>query len=119
MDIKKYICPVCNNAFNENDDAVFCPECGTPHHRECWKTNGKCFNEHLHGTAENIESTFKKPEEKTSFLKPEEPLKVEIADEEKKSHLPFSIEIKNPDIKINPAQTFLIEGKYINFSNFP
>ena len=38
-------------------------------------------------------------------------MKVEIEDEEKKSHLPFSIEIKNPDIKINPAQTFLFEGK--------
>ena len=111
MDIKKYICPVCNVPFNENDDAVFCPDCGTPHHRECWKISGKCFNEQLHGTAENIENTFKKPEEKTIFSKPEDPLKVEIEDDEKKPHLPFSIEIKNPEISINPAQTFLIEGK--------
>ncbi|MEE1279818.1 MAG: RING finger protein [Oscillospiraceae bacterium] len=37
-------CPVCGNAFSESDDIVVCPECGTPHHRECFKNNGKCAN---------------------------------------------------------------------------
>lgn len=60
MDFKKYFCPVCGNDFAEEDDVVFCPECGTPHHRECWNNTGHCFNENLHGSSENIDATFKK-----------------------------------------------------------
>lgn len=41
-------CPVCEHVFNENDDVVVCPECGTPHHRECWHNAGGCKNEPLH-----------------------------------------------------------------------
>lgn len=41
-------CPVCNEKFNNNDDVVVCPVCGTPHHRECWQNNGKCINEEKH-----------------------------------------------------------------------
>ena len=41
-------CPVCGNAFSEGDDIVVCPECGTPHHRECFKQNGKCANFEWH-----------------------------------------------------------------------
>ncbi|MDE6124359.1 MAG: DUF2628 domain-containing protein [Eubacterium sp.] len=43
-------CPVCGNAFAEGDDVVTCPDCGTPHHRECYKELGKCANKNLHGT---------------------------------------------------------------------
>ena len=50
MDYKGQICPVCNNRFENNDDVVVCPECGTPHHRECYFENGKCANENLHNT---------------------------------------------------------------------
>jgi len=108
MDIKNYICPVCNNAFNDGDDAVFCPECGTPHHRECWQKNGRCFNEHLHGS-QGIENTFKK-EEKPVEIKAEEPFSTEIKEEQKKFG-PLTLEIKEPMLKINPSQTFLIDGK--------
>ncbi len=31
-----YICPVCMKKFTETDDIAVCPECGTPHHRECY-----------------------------------------------------------------------------------
>lgn len=41
-------CPVCNRCFEEGDDVVFCPECGTPHHRECYQLSGHCVNEGLH-----------------------------------------------------------------------
>lgn len=41
-------CVYCNNAFTENDDVVVCPECGSPHHRDCWKEKGECANTHLH-----------------------------------------------------------------------
>ena len=27
------VCPVCKKQFEDGDDIVVCPECGTPHHR--------------------------------------------------------------------------------------
>lgn len=41
-------CLVCNQTFKDGDDVVVCPECGTPYHRECYKSTGKCINEELH-----------------------------------------------------------------------
>lgn len=43
-------CPVCGRHFGEQDDIVTCPECGAPHHRACWKSEGHCHFENLHGT---------------------------------------------------------------------
>jgi hypothetical protein len=41
-------CIICGNAFVKDDDIVVCPECGTPYHRACYKTAGKCVNTELH-----------------------------------------------------------------------
>ena len=41
-------CPVCQKYFHADDDVVVCPECGTPHHRECYESLGHCYNEKLH-----------------------------------------------------------------------
>lgn len=41
-------CPVCDKEFNENDDIVVCPVCGTPHHRECYAQNGGCAHAQWH-----------------------------------------------------------------------
>lgn len=41
-------CPVCRHRFTENDDIVVCPVCGTPHHRDCYVSNGGCANDSLH-----------------------------------------------------------------------
>ncbi len=41
-------CPVCGIVMKESDDVVVCPECATPHHRECWFKNGRCTNAELH-----------------------------------------------------------------------
>ena len=43
-------CPVCGREFAEGDDIVVCPECGTPHHRDCYNYAGKCVNSGLHKT---------------------------------------------------------------------
>ena len=43
-------CPVCGGVFKDGDDIVVCPECATPHHRECWHSNGCCVNSELHST---------------------------------------------------------------------
>ncbi len=56
-------CPVCNNIFKDDDDIVVCPECGTPHHRECYKENGKCGNHEKHYDGYNWEATFMQPED--------------------------------------------------------
>lgn len=43
-------CPVCDKLFTEDDDIVICPHCGTPHHRECYKSLGHCVNKDKHNT---------------------------------------------------------------------
>ena len=46
-------CPYCGKNFESGDDIVVCPECGTPHHRDCYKEHSACANEEKHG--ENFE----------------------------------------------------------------
>lgn len=48
MEFTQYKCPVCNKSFVSGDDVVVCPECGAPHHRECWEKLGCCFYEDRH-----------------------------------------------------------------------
>lgn len=38
----------CGIAFNDPDDVVVCPECGTPYHRDCYDKEGGCINYDLH-----------------------------------------------------------------------
>ncbi len=61
------ICPVCKNEFEEKDDIVYCPECGTAHHRACWNESGACFfaPEHANGnfdTANELAVPARHPE---------------------------------------------------------
>ncbi|MDE5861863.1 MAG: DUF2628 domain-containing protein [Ruminococcus sp.] len=58
-------CVLCGEVFSETDDVVVCPECGTPHHRECYRNHGRCGNIYMHGTGQKWESTVKIPEEKS------------------------------------------------------
>ena len=60
-------CPVCGVEFAEGDDVVYCPDCGTPHHRECYKIAGHCVNAGLHKSGysfydENLNGKEKKAE---------------------------------------------------------
>ena len=48
MRFENQICPVCEEKFKENDEIVVCPECGTPHHRDCYNNLGECKNSTLH-----------------------------------------------------------------------
>jgi hypothetical protein len=41
-------CPVCKKKFEQGDEIVVCPDCGTPHHRECYNLIGHCVNYSLH-----------------------------------------------------------------------
>ena len=40
MRFENQVCPVCEEKFKENDEIVVCPECGTPHHRDCYNNLG-------------------------------------------------------------------------------
>lgn len=65
-DYQNYKCPVCNKQFTKDDDIVTCPECGTPHHRECYNLAGHCVNEGLHKSGYSFLD-----EEKKSNIAPE------------------------------------------------
>lgn len=52
MDYVGVKCSICEKIFDENDDIVVCPQCGTPFHRECYKTLGHCPNLENHGDKE-------------------------------------------------------------------
>lgn len=52
-------CPVCKREFEQGDDIVTCPDCGTPHHRECYSLIGKCVNNGLHGSGYTFEGEAK------------------------------------------------------------
>lgn len=41
-------CPVCHEEFASGDDIVVCPDCGTPHHRECYKKENRCAHAEKH-----------------------------------------------------------------------
>lgn len=60
-------CPVCDNVFADGDDVVTCPDCGTPHHRECYNELGKCANKNLHGT----DFVFNREEESKTSMQAE------------------------------------------------
>ncbi len=51
-------CVVCKAYLFDEDDVVYCPECGAPHHRECYNSIGHCGMEEFHGTNKQ----YKKPE---------------------------------------------------------
>jgi hypothetical protein len=52
-------CPVCGAYIFDNDDLVFCPECGAPHHRDCYEALGHCAYKDRHGTDEGYKPTVK------------------------------------------------------------
>lgn len=82
MRYKDCQCVYCNGVFTENDDAVTCPECGSPHHRECWFAENKCANEKLHGEG----FAWKFPEEL-------DPLK-KLNEQKKDARSPFDTEFR-------------------------
>lgn len=60
-------CPYCEKMFTDTDDTVYCPECGTPHHRECFVQHGECANvsKHAEGFVFKSESKTGDNSEKT------------------------------------------------------
>ncbi|MCR5122078.1 MAG: DUF2628 domain-containing protein [Ruminococcus sp.] len=50
-------CIVCGKPFEENDEIVVCPDCGTPYHKECWPEDDICVNAELHENGGSWESS--------------------------------------------------------------
>ncbi|MBR3972066.1 MAG: hypothetical protein IKJ83_04215 [Ruminococcus sp.] len=48
MDYSNHRCPVCEKPFTDDNEVVVCPECGAPHHRECYEEIGRCYYEDKH-----------------------------------------------------------------------
>lgn len=63
IDLKGQQCPVCKAYLFEDDDVVFCPECGAPHHRECYQKIGHCALSEFHGTEQEYSRTKKEERE--------------------------------------------------------
>lgn len=63
-------CPVCEKYFHADDDIVVCPECGTPHHRECYEQTGHCFNEQMHAQGYDYQSEHGGESEETDRICP-------------------------------------------------
>lgn len=49
-------CIVCQKLFDDGDDVVVCPQCGTPYHRSCYESRGKCINLPLHASGKSWQS---------------------------------------------------------------
>jgi len=45
-------CPYCQFPLKQDSEAVQCPACKGPHHRECWAENGGCTTFGHHGLRE-------------------------------------------------------------------
>ena len=64
-------CPVCKGYLFDNDDIVFCPVCGAPHHRECYNSIGHCALEGDHGTEKQFKlSDLNKTDDEDKMSEP-------------------------------------------------
>lgn len=63
LNVEGQICPVCKGHLFNDDDIVYCPVCGAPHHRECYASIGHCGLEELHGTERQYQRPQDSPEE--------------------------------------------------------
>lgn len=42
------VCDICGKELLKDDEKVYCPECGTPVHKECWEASPVCPNAYRH-----------------------------------------------------------------------
>lgn len=58
-------CTLCHAYLFDEDDVVYCPVCGAPHHRECYNSISHCALEELHGTENQYDRLKEKQEKET------------------------------------------------------
>lgn len=66
LSVEGQTCPVCHAYLFDEDDIVYCPVCGAPHHRTCYQAVGHCALEDKHGTPEQ----YTRPVDETPKTEP-------------------------------------------------
>ena len=64
-------CSICGSYLFSDDDIVHCPECGAPHHRDCYATVGHCGLHQYHGTENQFKPNIEpngEPEKETGEM---------------------------------------------------
>lgn len=73
LEINGESCSRCHAYLFNEDDIVYCPVCGAPHHRDCYSALGHCALEELHGTPQQYSREIKEAEvRKTETIKKSE-----------------------------------------------
>lgn len=112
MKYTNYKCPVCGIQFTEDDDIVVCPDCGTPHHRKCYKENGSCSNLDKHGTNQPIEVEFVDVEENENIEENTEFSEAQESENKAENAQQIVQEIFE---EINNSKDYSINGKHVSF----
>ena len=73
LNIKGSSCARCKAYLFEEDDIVFCPVCGAPHHRECYNSLGHCALEEFQGTYQEYSKIKEEPKEQKEPTDKKEP----------------------------------------------
>ncbi len=108
-------CVRCKSYLFDDDDIVYCPVCGAPHHRDCYNELGHCALEELHGT-ENEYSREKilselKAEEPEAIPEKENRIKCRMCGEEYENTLSRCPNCNSPDLnKMGGFATFDLLG---------
>ena len=63
-------CVRCHAYLFPEDDIVYCPVCGAPHHRECYNQLGHCALEEFHGTDRQYDKVKAREEEQAAAEMP-------------------------------------------------
>lgn len=63
-------CVRCHAYLFPEDDIVYCPVCGAPHHRECYNQLGHCALEEFHGTYRQYDKVKAREEEQAAAEMP-------------------------------------------------
>ncbi len=103
-------CPVCKAYLFDEDDIVFCPECGAPHHRECYNAIGHCALESLHGTADQYRRVVREEPviEETRQEASQNTVKCGMCGEEYDRELDMCPECSTPNVT-------KMGGRYVHF----
>ncbi len=81
-EFKGLSCARCKSYLFEEDDVVFCPVCGAPHHRACYNALGHCALEELHGTENEYSRKKAEPEEESENSSSADTVKCQMCGEE-------------------------------------
>ncbi|MCC8022307.1 MAG: DUF2628 domain-containing protein [Clostridiales bacterium] len=66
-------CPACGKQFQQGDDIVTCPVCGTPQHRACWMERGNCVHADRHAEGYTYDPPAPPPEAAPEQAPPAQP----------------------------------------------